>query len=62
MGGVKLQTCLLSRAPSNLVSVPGIGHKIEVQENIHKDFHFCQAIFALPVKVTPMARAMPAIP
>jgi len=42
--------------------VPGMGCKIEVQETIHKDFNFCQAIFAPPVKVAPMARVMPAIP
>jgi len=39
-----------------------VGRKIEVQETADKDFNFCQAIFAPPVKVTPMAGAMPAIP
>ena len=42
--------------------VPGMGHKIEVQETIHEHFNFCQAIFAHPIKVAPMTRAMPAIP
>jgi len=38
-----------------------MGRKIEIQEPIHKDLNFCQAVFAPPVKVAPMARAMPAI-
>jgi len=42
--------------------VPGMGRNIEIQETMHKDFNFCQAIFASPIKVVPMARAMPAIP
>jgi len=41
---------------------PGMGRRIEVQETIHKDFNFFQAIIAPPVKVAPMARAMPALP
>jgi len=39
-----------------------MGLKIEVEETVNKDFNFCQAIFAPPFKVAPMARAMPAIP
>ena len=33
--------------------VPGMGRKIEVQETIHKNFDFCQAIFAPPSKWRP---------
>ena len=33
--------------------VPGMGRKIEVQETVHKDFKFCQAIFAPPSKWRP---------
>jgi len=42
--------------------VPGMWRKTEVQETIHTYFNFVQAIFAPPVKVAPMARAMPATP
>jgi len=41
---------------------PWHGAQVEVQEIVHEDFNFCQAIFAPPVKVAPMARAMHAIP
>jgi len=33
-----------------------MGRKIEVQETVDKDFNFCA-----PIKVAPLARAMPAI-
>jgi len=33
--------------------VPGMGRKIEVQETVHKDFYFCQAIFAPPSEWRP---------
>jgi len=36
--------------------------QIEVQEIVHEDFNFCQINFAPPVKVAPMARAIPAVP
>jgi len=36
-----------------------MGRETEVQETANKDFNFCQAIFAPPVKVAPMAGAMP---
>jgi len=39
-----------------------MGRKIEVQETVKKAFIFFQTIFAPPVKVAPMSRAMPAIP
>jgi len=54
---------LIVPAPSNLVAVRS-WHEAqnEVQETIHKDFNFFQAIFSPPVKVAPMARAMLARP
>jgi len=39
-----------------------MGRKTDHQEVVNKDFHFFQAIVAPPVKVAPVARAMPAIP
>jgi len=35
------------------LSVPGMGRKIKVQDNIHNDFNFCQVIFAPPSKWRP---------
>jgi len=58
-GGAKLAYCS-GRHPTLLR--PCMWRKIQVQETIHTDFNFFRAIFAPPVKVVPMARAMPAIP
>jgi len=39
-----------------------MGRKIEVQQTANENFDSFQAIFCAPIKVTPTARAMPAIP
>jgi len=39
-----------------------MGRKIEVKETVNKDFNFAKQFLRPPVKVAPMACAMPAIP
>jgi len=55
------QTCLLSRAPSNLVASLAWGEKQSFKKLYIKILIF-PSNFCAPVKVAPMARAMPTIP